>query len=113
MLFGFKSQFELFAKVKKGFMPHYELWSTGFEFLTKKREWNATSLSDINASAVDMLIKQSIRALSRMQKQFDEKALAMRVLNNLTKEVKDLNEWLPTLEVLCNPGLKQRHWREI
>ena len=68
MLFGFKSQFDLFAKVKKGFMPHYELWSTGFEFLTRKREWNATSLSDINATAVDMLIKQSIRALSRLQK---------------------------------------------
>lgn len=29
------------------------------------------------------------------------------------QEIADLNEWLPTIEVLCNPSLKQRHWVEI
>lgn len=28
-------------------------------------------------------------------------------------EISDLNEWLPTIEVLCNPSLKKRHWDEI
>jgi hypothetical protein len=28
-------------------------------------------------------------------------------------EISDLNEQLPTIEVLCNPSLKARHWNEI
>lgn len=28
-------------------------------------------------------------------------------------EIGELNEWLPTIEVLCNPSLKERHWEDI
>lgn len=35
------------------------------------------------------------------------------MINSLSGEVSELNEWLPTIEVLCNPSLKTRHWTEI
>lgn len=113
MMFGFKSNFEGFARMKSFFMPFYDLWRNANDFLMKKSDWTKSALMTIDALEVDQMIKNNIKNLHRLSKHFDEKAFATRVLNQLAQQVKDLNEWLPVIEVLCNPSLKPRHWKEI
>ena len=59
------------------------------------------------------MIKQSIKGLTKLQKHLKDNQLAQKVIHSLSSEISDLNEWLPTIEVLCNPCLKTRHWVEI
>lgn len=37
MLFGYKSGYECFYRIKKFFMPFYELWTNVNEIMVKKR----------------------------------------------------------------------------
>lgn len=113
MLFGFKSPFETFNRIKKFFGPYYEMWTNAFEVMTKKIHWMECPLQDVDPDEVDNMIKQSVKTLARLQRNIGNEALSKRVLTALANEVSDLNEWLPTIEVLCNPCLKGRHWLEI
>jgi hypothetical protein len=72
-----------------------------------------SALSNIDPDEVDSMIKSSIKGLQKLQKHLKENALAQKVIHSLSSEISDLNEWLPTIEVLCNPCLKTRHWQEI
>lgn len=57
MLFGFKSGYESFHKVKKYFTPYYELWTNVNEIMLKKRQWMESPLSSIDPEEVDSMIK--------------------------------------------------------
>lgn len=111
MLFGFKSPFETYHKVKKFFTPFYELWTNVNDIMMKKRQWLDSQLANIDPDEVDAMIKQSIKGLQKLQKNLSENQLAQKVINQLGVEIADLNDWLPTIEVLCNPCLKHRHWQ--
>jgi hypothetical protein len=39
MLFGFKSNFDHFQKIKDFYQPYYELWTMVSEVMVKKRKW--------------------------------------------------------------------------
>ena len=57
MLFGFKSTFDTFHRVKKYYLPFYELWTNVSEIMVKKRQWLESSLSNIDPDEVDSMIK--------------------------------------------------------
>ena len=113
MLFGFKSGFESFLRTKRFFTPFFELWSNVNEIMVKKRRWVECPLNEIDPDDVDGMIKMSIKTLQKLQKQLAENQLAQKVLHSMGQEIADLNELLPTIEVLCNPSLKSRHWNDI
>lgn len=61
---------------------------------------------------VEDLIKKNEKRVRRISEKLQD-SLAENVVRGITKEINDLKEWLPTFEVLCNPGLQDRHWNEI
>jgi hypothetical protein len=63
MLFGYKSGFETFYKIKKFFTPFYELWTNVNEIMVKKRQWMECPLNQIDPDEVDSMIKSSIKTL--------------------------------------------------
>ena len=66
MLFGFKSTFETFHRVKKFFTPFYELWTNVSEIMVKKRQWLESPLANIDPDEVDAMIKTSIKGLTKL-----------------------------------------------
>ena len=68
MLFGFKSNFDTFHRVKKFYAPFYELWTNVSEIVVRKRQWLESALANIDPDEVDAMIKQSIKTLSKLQK---------------------------------------------
>ena len=53
MMFGFKSNFEGFARMKAFFIPYYDLWRNANDFLVKKTDWTKSALTTIDALEVD------------------------------------------------------------
>lgn len=46
-------------------------------------------------------------------KTFQGSPEANKLLYSMNKQIQDLLRWLPTIEVLCNKALKERHWARI
>jgi hypothetical protein len=66
MLFGYKSGFESFHKIKKFFVPFYELWTNVNEVMVKKIEWMECPLNRIDPDDVDAMIKSSLKTISKL-----------------------------------------------
>jgi len=69
MLFGFKTTFETFNRIKRFFTPFYELWTSVNDTLLKKRQWLVCPLAEIDPDEVDAMIKQSVKTLQKLQRQ--------------------------------------------
>ena len=76
MLFGFKSPFEGYHRIRKFFTPFYELWTQVSEIMVKKRQWLESQLAAIDPDEVDSMIKSSIKTLAKLQKHLADNQLA-------------------------------------
>lgn len=36
-----------------------------------------------------------------------------RVAENMRAKVENFKKYLPVLEAICNPGIQNRHWKEV
>ena len=52
-----------------------------------------------------MTVKESLRSLQRLQKDFSSSTQVKDVLINLKSKIKQVEEWMPTIEALCNRAL--------
>jgi dynein heavy chain len=113
MMLGFKSNYENFDEVEKIFHPHLELWTAVSDFLSTKKAWNSFKMREMKHEEVDTLISSNYRKLKKIIKLIKGKPNQQKVYDNVIIEINELRDWLPTFEVLCNPGLQARHWEEI
>ena len=54
-----------------------------------------------------------MKTLQKLQKTFATDEGIQKILNQMSKEITDLTKWQPTIEILANQSLKDRHWDEI
>ena len=78
--------------------------------MTKKRLWAECALTEIDPVEVDELVRGWNQVTKRLQRELADTGPAARVLHALNQEVTDLTLQLPTIEVLCSPALRPRHW---
>lgn len=78
--------------------------------ILKRQELQESNLQDIDSEDVEKLIKESIRSMQKLQKQFGSNSAATNILNLMGQELKKINELKPVIDVLCSKALKDRHW---
>lgn len=79
--------------------------------IAKRQELQESNLQDIDAEEVEKLIKESIRSMQKLQKQFgNQNSAANTILSLMGVELKKINEFKPVIDVLCSKSLKDRHW---
>lgn len=72
MLFGFKTTFEVFLRVKKFFEPYYELWTSISELMVNKRRWLESPLSHIDPEEVGTIINHCLKLLPKIQSELND-----------------------------------------
>jgi hypothetical protein len=55
----------------RSFEPYHELWIKIDHIMNKRIEWMDAKLTSIDAEEVEVLIKETMRALPKLQKQFN------------------------------------------
>jgi len=115
LLFDYESPFEIFVKVEANFNPYSELWNNINKFNKKRQEWLQSFFSDLSAEAIEGQLKQNVRVVKNSKKVFDKKShpAGCVVSEALRKETEEIQKIVPIVEILSNPGLKQRHWEHI
>ena len=98
--------------------PLDKLWNTVKSFVEKTHIWHESALSDVDAEAAEKTADDLLRSLVKVTKDFDrlgeKRQTAKRIAESLQNEVKEfLHEEIPLMLLICNPGMKDRHWNEI
>lgn len=105
-------------EIKTALEPIEKLWINAFEYLRLATEWNQAPLSSIDAEEAERKADELYRTLGKVVKELDKCGESGEVPKNaaqsLVGEIKTfLEEQIPLMLLLCNPGLKERHWQVV
>ena len=98
--------------------PLDRLWSTVKQFVEKTHIWQETPLAEIDPEEAERVSDEIYRQLQKLTKEFDKggekRSAAKRIAESLQNDLKDfMNDSIPLMLLICNQGMKDRHWQEI
>jgi len=104
--------------VAEGLEPLDRLWTNAKLFIEKSRLWNETPLNEVDPEDAERTSEEIYRTFVKAAKEFDKlgekRQSAKRMAETLQAEVKEfVNESVPLMLLVCNPGMRERHWENI
>lgn len=108
----------VFKELKDFVRPIQNLWNTVAEVSAKIAYWRDTPLASISAEEAERDADQFRRNIAKLTKEFERQGDSYEQLTSLSGTVKSmldeiLVDHVPLMHLLCNPGIKNRHWTEI
>ncbi|CAL8266095.1 unnamed protein product [Lota lota] len=104
------SQYPERKEIQDQLAPFLRLYETASEFHTQHQQWVHGPLSGVNPDKVEADVGNYWRALYKLEKGFIDTPSALNIATNVKAEVDAFKVQIPIVQVLCNPGLRDRHW---
>ncbi|NWJ00116.1 DYH3 protein, partial [Crypturellus undulatus] len=108
-----KSQYPLLQTIITKKQPFEQLWVTAYNFHIKSEEWMNGSLQELNADEITEEIGNMWRTVYKLTKSFPDLPGPRRLAENLKYKLDKFKQHLPVLSIVCNRGMKERHWKQI
>lgn len=85
---------------------------------TKKEQQYILSLSlgpfvDLNAEEVEEEVGNMWRTMHKLAKTFSDTPNPKRAAEVTKSKLDKFKQHLPLLQVFCNPGIRDRHWKRV
>ncbi|XP_036417740.1 dynein heavy chain 7, axonemal [Colossoma macropomum] len=107
------SQYPQRKKVQDQLLPYLRLYQTASEFQAQHKQWLHGPLASVNPDKVEGEVSNYWRTLYKLEKSFQESPKALHIATCVKTEVEAFKEHIPLVQVLCNPGLRDRHWESM
>ncbi|XP_068243599.1 uncharacterized protein [Palaemon carinicauda] len=132
------SSFPLLAELKDCLVPYEELFTLVMKWRKYEKHWMDGDFTSLDPDFIDVETEELARELFRLRKafktKFKQQALdgdprkarmnlddpnpdnlpgPLRVCALAMQQIKDFKEHLPLVAVLCNKGLRARHWENL
>ncbi|OCT61613.1 dynein heavy chain 3, axonemal [Xenopus laevis] len=108
-----KSQFPLLQTAMLNKVPYEQLWITAYNFHCKSEEWMNGAFQELNAEDITEEVGNMWRNMYKLSKTFADMPGPKRVAENMKIKIDKFKMHLPVISVICNRGVKKRHWEQI
>ncbi|XP_064598423.1 dynein axonemal heavy chain 7-like [Liolophura sinensis] len=93
--------------------PYHQLYEMTVEFNGKYKDWMDGSMVGVDPDVIDAEVGNYWRSLYKLQKGFDNVPAAKKICQKVKSKVEEFKEYMPLVQTLFNPGLRDRHWEAI
>ncbi|EDV27935.1 uncharacterized protein TRIADDRAFT_52992 [Trichoplax adhaerens] len=93
--------------------PYDKLWKTALEFYTKHEIWMNGSFLELDADKITEDFETMWHTIHRLSRTFSDVTSPRRVVETVKSKLEKFKINLPILQILRNPGLKDRHWESM
>jgi dynein heavy chain len=108
-----KTNFSNYDEVDAKLSTNLLLYQTLVDFETNSKAWMNGPLQHVDAEKVDEDLTNTFRTLYSLNNTFQSDSCATNLINSAQVEVERMKTYLPLFRVLCNPGMRTRHWMAI
>ena len=71
------------------------------------------SFQGLNAEDISEEVQNNWRVMHKLQKSFADAIMPRKVADFCKHKIDRFKNHLPLLLVICNPGLRERHWAQV
>ena len=101
------------SAIKAYLQPFDSLWSLASHYHKQHQGWMRGSVLKLDAAEVEREVGEMSELAARLQKQLETSVEVRKVADYLAVELQHMTTHLPLLQVLCNAGMRERHWAEV
>jgi len=106
-----QTDFYLLQQTKSVLAPYETLWSLVANWEKKKYAWLKGPVFKLDATQVEQEVDEMFRTAFKLAQQLSETApVVARVAEEMKKAIQAFKPHIPLLHVLCNAGMRDRHW---
>ncbi|XP_075250490.1 dynein axonemal heavy chain 3-like isoform X2 [Convolutriloba macropyga] len=92
--------------------PFDKLWTNSLNFHNANEKWMNGPFLGLDSEAINEEVSTIWRTLYKLSKSIQDQG-PQRVAVQMKSKVDKFKQFLPILTVICNPGLRDRHWKSM
>jgi len=112
-LFGKMKEYKDVFELRKVLQPAQELWEAVNQFMSVKEDILKKKVFEVNLPEIDEAISDAERSLNRLRISFAKSNDELKIVENLDTNLTYFKRDYPTIALVCNKGLGDRHWDQI
>ena len=99
------------GKIAKTFEPFANFWLAAAEWTSCQEKWMDGKFNELDPETVDRIAQNCFRTIYKSTKLFDGKLEDLfNTATKLKEEVDDFKQYIPLVQALRQPGMRERHW---
>ncbi|KAG8190244.1 hypothetical protein JTE90_001328 [Oedothorax gibbosus] len=91
--------------------PYEKLWNTAYQFFTNYEIWYYGPFANLNAEEIRDKVEDMWRIMYKLTKTFAGQVETRAVAETMKAKIEAFRNYIPLLLAICNPGMKERHWK--
>ncbi|KAI7794029.1 dynein axonemal heavy chain 12 [Triplophysa rosa] len=126
--------------MKETVEPYQKLFNVVLKWQRTKKRWMHGSFLDLNGDSIEQEVEEFLREIYKMLKSFQQKQkkaeqerekiegvkrrskeeeeekqenATILICSSVLDQVKEFKECIPLVSILCNPGIRPRHWEQM
>ncbi|XP_030590036.1 dynein heavy chain 12, axonemal [Archocentrus centrarchus] len=122
--------------LKENIEPYQKLFGFVLTWQRTERRWMDGSFQDLNGETMEVKLDEFYREIFKMFKFFQQKKIkavqemekisekkrrhpteeenpTVRLCSTVMEQIKNFKNHIPLVSILCNPGLRARHWAQM
>nr|KAG5711096.1 hypothetical protein BaRGS_004740 [Batillaria attramentaria] len=107
------TNYDRINKMMKEFEPFRNLWVGTSDWLRWYDGWMHDPLTNINPEDVERNVNEAYKIMHKSVKIFHEHPAVQAIASEIKGLIEDFKPYIPLIQGLRNPGMRDRHWTMI
>ncbi|KAF4799422.1 Dynein heavy chain 7, axonemal [Turdus rufiventris] len=132
-LLGWKpSEFPVLNNLKTGIEPYQKLFNLILKWQRTEKRWMDGTFLELDGESMEAEIDEFYREMYKLLRLFQQKQKkapmekkrtvrhkgvmgnpTLTMCSSVLDQIKEFKEHIPTVTVFCNPGMRERHWKQM
>ncbi|XP_019331155.1 dynein axonemal heavy chain 1 [Alligator mississippiensis] len=107
------TNYDKLSRMVKDFQPYWDLWTTASDWIRWSESWMNDPLSAIEAEQLEKSVNESFKTMHKCVKQFKDVPACQDVAVEIRGRIEEFRPYIPLIQGLRNPGMRNRHWEML